>query len=679
MTRLETKGVVRSLPFLIMAAMGVLNAIAGSVTTESTYGTPVLPVTYLMLEIIQSNYLLFVVIVITVFAGELVWQERSLRFSDVHDALPVRGWLYWSSKLTALAAVLALLLGVGAVSEMAWQAYHDYTNLELGLYARGLLLQIGVPFLLIAVLAFVLQIMVNHKFAGFLLMLLYFISTPIMDAMGYSHFLYRFAQYPGGPYSDMNSFGHFVRPQFWYMLYWAFGAVALIVVGHLFWVRGKETSPKFRLALARGRMGVASIGTLVLALAAFGATGGFIYYNTSVLNEHETSDVQEERAARYERAYKQYEGLAQPRIASAYADVDIFPETRALDISGHYVLVNRTDEPVDELYLVIDPRTTSWTYEVDAGTPSHEDGEFGWTTYRLAAPMNPGDSLRLGFTATVRNEGFENQVTTPELVANGTFFNNFDFFPHIGYSPGQELADPNDRRKHDLPERERMPPLGDVDALGTNYVVQDADWMEFETVVSTTSDQIALAPGYLEREWEDGGRSYFHYKMDAPILGFFAYLSADWQVARDTWNDVEIAVYHHEKHPYNIERMINSVKKSLDYFTAEFGPYQHRQVRIVEFPRYERFAQAFPNTIPYSESIGFIASIEEEEQIDYVFYVTAHEVAHQWWAHQVIGARMQGSTVLSETLAQYSAMMVMEREYGPSTCGAFSSTSSILT
>jgi aminopeptidase N len=47
-----------------------------------------------------------------------------------------------------------------------------------------------------------------------------------------------------------------------------------------------------------------------------------------------------------------------------------------------------------------------------------------------------------------------------------------------------------------------------------------------------------------------------------------------------------------------------------------------------------------------------------------VFYVTAHEIAHQWWAHQVIGANVQGATVLSESLSQYSALMVMEKEYG---------------
>jgi aminopeptidase N len=154
--------------------------------------------------------------------------------------------------------------------------------------------------------------------------------------------------------------------------------------------------------------------------------------------------------------------------------------------------------------------------------------------------------------------------------------------------------------------------------------------------------------------------------MDAPIFNFFAYLSARYAVERDRWNDVAIEVYYHPAHRFNVARMIDGVKKSLDYFTTNFGPYQHRQVRIVEFPRYATFAQSFPNTIPFSESIGFIARLDDKpDAIDYVFYVTAHEVAHQWWAHQVMGGNVQGATLLSETMAQYSALMVMEKEYGP--------------
>ena len=59
--------------------------------------------------------------------------------------------------------------------------------------------------------------------------------------------------------------------------------------------------------------------------------------------------------------------------------------------------------------------------------------------------------------------------------------------------------------------------------------------------------------------------------------------------------------------------MIRSVKASLDYFTRNFSRYQHRQLRIIEFPRYQMFAQSFPNTIPYSEGLGFIAKVDPKD------------------------------------------------------------------
>ncbi|HPI71371.1 MAG TPA: M1 family aminopeptidase, partial [Tenuifilaceae bacterium] len=189
-------------------------------------------------------------------------------------------------------------------------------------------------------------------------------------------------------------------------------------------------------------------------------------------------------------------------------------------------------------------------------------------------------------------------------------------------------------------------------------------WIEWEATVSPKEGQIAIAPGRLVRDWVENGRHYFHYKMDRPILNFYAFLSADYEVLADRWNDVDLKVYYHKGHEYNIDKMMEAMKASLDYFTKNYSPFQHKELRIVEFPRYSSFAQSFPTTIPYSESIGFIANLEDEEDIDYVYYVTAHEIAHQWWAHQVVGGNVQGATLMSEALAQYSALMVMEKRYG---------------
>jgi aminopeptidase N len=85
---------------------------------------------------------------------------------------------------------------------------------------------------------------------------------------------------------------------------------------------------------------------------------------------------------------------------------------------------------------------------------------------------------------------------------------------------------------------------------------------------------------------------------------------------------------------------------------------------VLEFPRYRGFAQSFPNTVPFSESIGFIERLKKKDDLDLLYFVNAHELAHQWWGHQLIGSMTQGSNMMSETLAEYSALKVMEKKYG---------------
>jgi ABC-2 type transport system permease protein len=158
----------------------------------------------------------------------------------------------------------------------------------------------------------------------------------------------------------------------------------------------------------------------------------------------------------------------------------------------------------------------------------------------------------------------------------------------------------------------------------------------------------------------------------APIMNFFSIQSARYAQKRDVWmssngKPVDLAVYYHPAHEHNVQRMLDAMKTSLDLFNDKFSPYQFKQARVLEFPAYERFAQAFAGTMPYSEGIGFVQNFDEtkaDEKIDLVTYVTAHEVSHQWWAHQVIGANKQGMTLMSESFAQYSALLVMEKLYG---------------
>jgi hypothetical protein len=405
-------------------------------------------------------------------------------------------------------------------------------------------------------------------------------------------------------------------------------------------------------------------GALVLG------TGGFILYNTTVLNPLETDSDTERVRVEYERRYKRFEWAPQPRVTAVKLHVELFPRAEEMRARGSYTLRNRTRSRIDSVHVDISSSMRIHRFAFDR--PARRvvsDSAGGYYVYALGRPMLPGDSATFTFDVALRTPGFANEPHYGPVVANGTFVNN-DGMPRIGYNPAGELTDEDDREHHGLPPRPRVARIDDARARTVNLLSRDADRVAFEATVVTDADQTAVAPGYLQRSWTVGKRRYFHYRMDAPILNFYAFLSGRYEVRRDRWRGVRIEVYHHPPHGYNVDRMIRASKAALEYFTAEFGPYQHRQLRILEFPRYAPFAQSFANTIPYSEAVGFIAQVGKDD-IDYPFFITAHEVAHQWWGHQVVGADVQGAAMLSETLAEYSALMVMEREHGRRRIGRF--------
>ncbi|HRD81486.1 MAG TPA: M1 family aminopeptidase, partial [Saprospiraceae bacterium] len=337
-----------------------------------------------------------------------------------------------------------------------------------------------------------------------------------------------------------------------------------------------------------------------------------------------------------------------------------------LRLEGVFKTRNIYTQNIDTLW-VNTPYNGDFELRNERLRPLLDDSLLHWQMYKIEPPLAPGDSMELKFTTRFEPKGFENEVSWSRIVQNGTFFDNTDVIPMFGYDESKEIGSKNRRKHFDLPEKSRRPELNRADTLHRMeaYIGINSDWVDVETIFRTAPGQIAIAPGSLIKEWEENGRRCFHYRLDHPSFNFYSFLSADYEVARRDWNGVSLEVYHHKDHAYNVPRMLDALQKSLEYYTQNFGPYYHKQCRIIEFPRFSSFAQAFPGTMPYSEGIGFIQDFKDpDKDIDMVFYVAAHEIGHQYWGHQTCGANMQGSEMLVETFAQWSALMVMEREYG---------------
>ena len=669
--RIDLSGVFKSVPFYAILGFALLNVWGVAEGSTSGFGIPVFPTTSNMLRIIAGAYGIFIIMIVVYFSGELIHRERQTGVAEMLDAMPFPNGVMIMSKLLTLWVVVYVLYAAGVAVCMIVQLWHGYTRFELGLYVTGVFgIQAGAH-LMVAVLAVFVQTMVSNKWIGMMVMIALFLMFSAMGSFGFEHALYNFGAPAGSViHSDMNGFGHYLTPYLALAGYWSMFCVILLTLAHLFFPRGHMDTVRTRLAAARGRLTPMTSALNGIALIGFIGMGGWIFYNTNILNEYTEVDDADASRARYERTYKQYELMNHLEPVAVDSEVDLYPEQRRLESRGTIVLRNISSEPVDELFLSTHPRLQVNTLTVRGGERDLHDEEIGVHLFHIDPPVAPGAERRVEFDLTWDHNGFENTNVNNavgsynRVVANGTFVNNTEIMPTIGYNSGLELGDPNKRREHDLAPIVRLPKIDDPDWINRSQL-GFSQRTAFRTRFSTSADQIAVAPGYLVGEVEEAdGRRTYTYEMDDPIWPFFSFSSARYAVARDNWNDVEIEVYHHPAHDFNIEPMIRGTQRSLDYFTREFSPYQYRQFRILEFPRYATFAQSFPNTIPFSESIGFVADLSDEHTIDLVFYVTAHELAHQWWAHQVAGARMQGMTVIVETLAQYSALMVMEAEYG---------------
>ncbi|WP_426194331.1 M1 family aminopeptidase [Massilia sp. DWR3-1-1] len=665
-TWLNLRESVKNVYFVVIALAGVLVLVASAINMGSIHGTTTYPVTYQVLELINEGYGLIMLVITTFYAGELIWREREARMAQMLDAMPVPNWLPLLSKTLSLIALQALMLAVAMLCGILIQVFKGYFAIDAMLYLQALFLIKLPQYALLAVLAMSLQVLINNKFLAYFAMILYYAATFTFGTLGLDHPMLLYGTSPEFVYSAMNGYGHYLARERWFELYWAGAALMLLVLSVVFWPRGNNAEAGSRLQLARRHLSLPVMAAFGLGLALFAGSGALLYYNLHIANDYQTAWRRDEVRAEYERRYKAFAALPQPRIADVHLQIDLVPERRSLRVRGAYQLENRSGRPIQDIVLHQVPTSTASFSLSPGGTVVVADQQRGLYAWRLHQPLAPGERMAVQFDLSTAPQGLLGFGLDTPVVGNGTSFNN-TVLPRLGYQPQAELRDERDRKRHQL--RPRAPMLAATDPRGaaTSALANDADWINFDAIVSTSPDQVAVAPGTLEQEWIKGGRRYFHYKMDKPMLNAYAVQSARYEVRHERWQDVTIDLYYHPGHDVNLERIIKGARLALDYAATNFTPYQHKVLRVVEVPRYASLAQSYPNTFAFSESAGFIAKVDDNnpKDIDYPLYMTAHEVAHQWWGQQVVGADVRGSTVLSETLAEYTALMVMKQAVGP--------------
>lgn len=659
--------IVKSLVFKIL-----LFSCTFILITKLSFGFEVLglhsyPLTYRIIDVIEGDVNLFLLIILIFFSGELIWRNRALKIYEIIDTTPHISFISIAAKALSLVSVVSILhlafVGIGIL----YQLLNGFNRIEIDVYVLDFLYDNFPQYIIYGGIMTLIQVFLNNKYIGyFVSILILFVSGLILNALGISTNMLHIAGGPSIQYSDLNSFGPGLTGALWFNTYWVLFSIICLFIADSLWNRGAKKTLLKRIMSAKKQVPKSYRSSVVILIGIWMAVGGYVYYNTQILNPYFSNDAGEQLQVNYEKKYKKYQDIAVPKITEVEYFIDIYPSQRNVDAKATITLTNEGQIAIDTLHFILNDE---WDMELTVPNSSlvSEDKTSMYYIYKLENPLQPGAAVKVTLDAKYTTKGFQNDRGNTNIVENGTMLNYGSFLPGIGYDSDLELRNNSIRKEYGLPIKKQVPELnkGITDSHMQNTLSKGtSDFIDVETIISTSIDQTAIAPGSLLKQWKKENRNYYHYKTDTPSLNFHTFNSGRYKIAKRQWNGIEIAVYHHEKHDDNINMMLNAAERALKYYTKHFGPYYHKQCRIIEVPRYVRFGgKAFPGTMLYNESAGFVMNLEDETKLNIIDAVIAHEIGHQWWAHQVIGANMQGNSMLSESLAEYSTLMTLKETY----------------
>jgi len=639
--KLETAQVFKHIPFLVMLALWIFvyTIELKDALLNGTYGVQFYPATSIIIETLRSVKPAMLLIIF--YTAEIVSRERSVNIQGLLYSTPVSNSIMWAAKCASLAILIATLITANICIGIGIQLSKGYYNFELARYST-LFYYSGLPLLLFAVLALFIQTLTANKYLGMVLNMFVAVLIIFGHRFGIEHYLLRYATVPDMDYSDMNGFGHYAFAFNWYMLYWLSFALLLAMLAISSWQRSMYIKGSFRLRRI-----------WLLPVSLFLLTGSYIYYKTNVESTYRDAKATQDWRLNYERQYRALADLPQPVITSVHTTVDIYPSSGSYHVKGAYTLHNETDSAITQLWIGVDPQVNTCQLSLPDAMQKRYDPIFKQSLFELKRPLLPGQETQLQFAMTVVRSGFTPSDKEHAVVSNGTYIELEKYVPFLGYNDRFEVSDSLTRKKNGLP------PYVALVSTDNNY-----HRINYEATISVPAGQQVVTVGQLQRNWHEKGRSYFHYRTAEPINFMFALSAGKYAVKKEQYKGVTYAVYYHPAHTANLNAMLQAMKDAIDYGTAHFSSYPHQTLTLAEIPQYKGAATAYPGVIFSAEALNFKSNFSDSNTINYAYGTTVHEVAHQWWANMLTPADQPGRAFLTETLAQYTEAMVLEKHSG---------------
>jgi hypothetical protein len=650
-------------------------------TGNKIYETPSYPLTYNVLNAVTGGGIFYLIILI-IYSGELIHKDRTVRFNLISDSLPYSTAAGMISKLLTLFVLAVVLTVVMFCMGVLWQLANGFYDIHpifyLGYLSYFLWSMIAMVIFLFSVHSFI-----KNKFLGHAVAVVFLIGPGIISLITkFQHNLIALGEGPTFQLSDLSGFVPTFWPSMLFQGYWfLFGAI-IFLIAYLFWRRGTDSGWAYLKAVSGQRSKDPEFrSATAITIIGFLGLGSFLYYNTNVLNDFVTEKTIKADRIYYEKMYKRYEELSVPRFIHADLDVNIYNAQRKLTMTIKAKVVNDSEDVIDSIFYIDNPAYSTFKWngkslknDVVSRKLYLGDAANNFIVSALPEKMMPGDTVNIEYYTESQVKGIPHDDNNYDVLKNNAFF-SFGLNQILGYKEEYEWSVDKDRKENGLEIKKSERPLSSDTTARMKTFLGSSGMITLNTRVSTDPGLTAVVPGILTEKGEQNGRPYFVFEMKKPMMDYFCITAGKYHISSEYYtlgqDSIQLELYHHPSHDYNLSSFFSGLKDGLNYYQKAYGPYPHKEIRIIEFPRYSTFAQSFAMTIPFSESFGWVADLRDTLNFDYAYYVTAHELAHQWWGHQLVPADVQGGNLLSESLSEYSAIMVSEKRFGRERIGKY--------
>jgi len=652
----------------ILLWMGlVLSEVISRVYGGSEYGSTLYPTTDLMLWLIEEPYQIFSRILVLFFAGEVIARERLLRWKDIMDSSPVQNRVHYFSKLVVLITVPLAMLVTAFLVAISCQMIKGYFVIDLPQYLTQFYL-LGGPLVFFSVLILFIQGLLPNKYLGMFVGLVITIvfMTGLSARIGLGHPLARLGIFPEVLYTNMNGIDRQVGAFHWMAVYWTSLMLILVYLSWLGWKRGRRNSFLKQLRKHFRKPSSRTWGLASILLIGFVSLWSILYYQMDVLNTRTTREIELDRRADYELKYKEMDEWPDLRISDMHAQVDIYPDQGSFRIAHEFKLTNRGDQPIYKQWFTAPHWLDIEKLEISEATLEEYDTLHRVYQFSLEQAVLPGDTIAMSYHIKYEPKGvrFQRSLRERSVVENGTNIMSIGIVPRFGYRSDIEIQANEERLKRGLTPREVVEEsemhagMADEDRATYNK-------FNFEAIVSTAAPQLAIAPGQLIRKWKAEDRGYFHYRSQAPINHFYSYLSADYAVIQKEVDGVQLSVFYDEGQAYNVDLILEVMAQTLTYCQDAFGAYKMDELRLLEIPgHWPMGGYAAPGNIGLVEDRAFLTDLRDTSAFDVVTKRVSHEVAHQWFGHQLTPYTGAGGSFLVESTAKYMECIIQEQRHG---------------